>query len=234
MPTPLIVLLSIPAVLVLIAMIRVKAHVTSAGNLALELKILFFKFPLFPKPEKKKLRLKDYKIKRYRKNEAKKAEKEAKKAAKKQKKKAQKKSKSPAKPTDATAEKKEKKDIVGLVETVLSVAKVFLSRFGHHLRIDVKKIVLTVATGDAAKTAILYGAVCGAMQGLVTFLENKANFKTDRDSDIRVEIDFLAEKPSADIDLAFSFRIWQIFDLAFRSLFAFIKATLHKKSENQS
>ena len=109
------------------------------------------------------------------------------------------------------------------VRMVLALVKIIFARFGHHLRIDVTRLRLTVATGDAAGTAILWGAVCPAVGALLEILDRITNLRTLKHCEIDVQPDFTAETFSADVCIAFSLCVWQVFDIALRALFGFIR-----------
>lgn len=114
-----------------------------------------------------------------------------------------------------------------IITMVLELVKVVFSRFGRHLRIDVTRLRLVVATGDAAKTAILWGAICPAVGALLEILDRITNLRTVKNCDIDVVPDFTADTFRADICIAFSLRVWHVFDIAFRALFSFLKHKPH-------
>ena len=88
----------------------------------------------------------------------------------------------------------------------------FVSRIAERLHgtltLRARRIVVTVATGDAAKTALLYGAVSAALAGFVEFLDRTvAPVRTKARDEIDVRAGFLGSKSSADIDLVLSTRV---------------------------
>ncbi len=207
----------------LLLMLRIGVSIRLCDDTKLSLGVGIFRIRLYPKREKK-LRLSDYEIKKFRKRKAKEEAKAKKKAAKKAEKDAKKKKSAVGKASeDVKAHTKEKRDISELLDTVLEVVRVFLERFGRHLYIKVGRLRIIVASGDAATTAVLYGAVCGAVQCLLELLDNSVKLKLPKNEEIVVTTDFTTEKTRADVDITFSFRLWQIFDMAIRSLWAYIK-----------
>lgn len=202
-------------ILALLLSLRITVRIRAGDELRLQAGIGFVRLTLYPAKEKR-LKLSDYRIDRYRRRLAKEQ-----KPPKKPKKSDSKKSSSEA---AGAADEGEKRDIVGLIKQLSHVAEVFLRRFGRHLRIEVRELVLIVAANDAAATAILYGAVIGAVQNLYALLTSAGTLQTRSSTVIAVEPDFTAGKPSARIDLRFSLRLWQLIDIAIRALVAFIKA----------
>lgn len=218
-------LIALGAVLLfaLVLMLRIGVRVKLCDDTLLWLGVGIFRIRLYPKREKK-LRLSDYEINKFRKRKAKEESKAKKKAAKKAEKEAEKKKGFTGKVSEsAKAHDKEKQGISELLDTVLEVVKVFFERFGRHLYIKVQRLCIIVASGDAATTAVLYGAVCGAVQCLLELLDSSVKLKLPKSEEMVVTTDFTAEKTRADVDITFSFRVWQIFDMAIRSLWAYIK-----------
>ncbi|MBE6613050.1 MAG: DUF2953 domain-containing protein [Ruminococcaceae bacterium] len=214
-------------IIALILILKISVRIDLADEMRLAVGIGIFRLKILP-AKKKTLRLKDYKIKKFRKNQ----EKAAKKAAAAEKSKSERESdkkdaKTAAKVKEARRiaadEEKPERDILGLVAKILGVVKVFIARFGHHLRIDVRRINIAVATGDAAKTAVLYGAICGGVQCIMEFLLNVSHTKLKAPAEVVVTPDFLGEKTRAVMDLTFSFRLWQLFDILIRSGIRFLK-----------
>jgi hypothetical protein len=163
------------------------------GEVALTLRVLIFNIKILPK---KKKRAGPHSM------SPKKAEKIKKKLQAKQDKKAQKALQKKQKKQEKKAQKrkgaKKKKlslsdvlDIIGLVKDV--VAAMVKTFFGH-LRIDLARLHIRVATGDAATTAIAYGAISDALVHLFHILEGVKGFDLPETRDVSVNADFLAEE----------------------------------------
>ncbi|MBQ2999094.1 MAG: DUF2953 domain-containing protein [Clostridia bacterium] len=94
------------------------------------------------------------------------------------------------------------------------------------------RVKIKVATGDAATTAVAYGAACTALNILLPVLAEVKNFSLPREKDFSVEPDFLGETPELDVKLSFSLRVWHVFSVALGALKKFLA---HKaKSANQT
>ena len=211
------------AVILLILLFRVGVRVRSDGDLDLGLDLGLINIPLYPKKDKK-IKLSDYRIGKFRKIMAKQAEKERKKREKRLAKKENKKIlKTDTDDLEGKSQKRGKRDIKGLISMVTDLARAFLSRFGKHLRIKVRRIVLVVGSEDAATTAVTYGAVCGAVQCFMELIDNCLDVRFPKSSEIKVLPDFTADRSSAEIDITFSFRVWQIFDMLIRTGIAYFK-----------
>ncbi len=128
---------------------------------------------------------------------------------------------------DKKTKKKKEYDPTGitLVDNInaacAALGKFFL-RFGKRFRIDLSRIIITVATGDAASTAIMYGAIVPAVIALISLLERITNLKGLEKADIDVRCDYLASKTTVDVDIAFSLRPYHLFDMLFSALFRFL------------
>ena len=156
------------------------------------------------KAEKIKKKLRDKKLK---KNEA-----SRKKAAKKEEDK-QNKTQKP---------KKTLPEILYIIGLVRALAAKVVKTFVKHLRIDIARLKVVVATGDAASTAIAYGAITQAINLLFPILEEVKNFSLPKETDIDVSVDYLSDSMTADVELGFALRVWHVFAVAFGALFKLI------------
>ena len=202
------VLAAIAVVIALICSLPLWIRVRYSDELTLDAGLGPVRYRITPRP-KKKIKLSDYSENALRK----KREAAKKKAAKKKKGKAE----STAKTPEKVKKKRTVSDIMALVRFVLRVSGILIKKFGSYLRIKINKLVLNVATGDAASTAVAYGAVSQSMSYLFCLLENTLKIKYAKNSETYVGCDFLSERWSAEVDITFSIRIWQIISLALKA-----------------
>ena len=200
--------------------LKVTLTISYREKLTLIAKVLCFKIPLYPAKEKKGPHsMSAAKAERIRKKAAKKR---AKKRAADEKKKAEKEAKAAEKQA-GTKQKKSMAEILDTLGLVCQLASTIIRRFVKHLRIDVARLKIKVATGDAAVTAVAYGAVTQLVNVLLPILEEVKNFKLPKETDLDIQADFLSERPEADIELSFSLRVWHVLDIALHALFKFFK-----------
>lgn len=76
-------------------------------------------------------------------------------------------------------------------------------------RLRVARIHIVVATGDAAKTAILFGAVRGALSICLEILNQFKRHSACPGDDIYVLPDFTGEKTTVDFKVRFTMHAWQ-------------------------
>ena len=231
--TALIVIGIIILFFVFLASLKATITVEYNGEVALSVRVLFIKIGILPSKEKK--RKKSMSKKQAEKLKAKLEAKEAKKRAKK----AQKKKEKQQKKADIASGKikKEKKspgEILDIVSLVSNLVKQVIGKFFSHLRIKVVRIRMKIATGDAAATALTYGAVSQSINVLLPLLDQikTVSFPTARNIDISA--DFTSEESEIDIKLSFSLRVWHIFHVAFAALGELIKyffKSLKRKDE---
>lgn len=213
-------LLITAAIIAFILLFKFKITIAYADDLTLTVTLLGIPIRILPAKEKK-VRVWRYSLRRMRKKDAKRRQALAKKAKSDREKAAQKKQR---KAEQKKAQKGQPKAPPGgIIHMVLELVKVIFSRFGRHLRIEMTRLRLVVATGDAAQTAILWGVICPAVEALLEVLDRITNLRTVKSCDIDVIPDFAADSFKADISIAFSLRVWHLFDIAFRALFSFIK-----------
>lgn len=166
---------------------------------------------------------------------AKKEKKEEKKRQKKEKqavKAAKKKKKKGAAPEKAVPPKK-KRSLKASLRLVIRLVKLLLDKFGKHLRIKVKRLRLTVATGDAASTALVYGGVSQSVAYLLALLNRFSRLKVKKNS-LSVGADFLSEKTTADIKISLSISLAGLIATLFGAGWAFIRATMFDAKEAPS
>ncbi len=232
MPTPLIVILSILGGLTLltvgIASLRATITLEYKEEVTVWLRVLFIKLRLVPS-KKKKVDPKDYTPKKFRRMLKKKRKKELKKWQRtqlKKQKKAEKKAKRKAEKEaikNGTAQPKKKRTLLESLTLIKALLDDIPPRFLRHLKIKLSRIVITVASDDAAKTAIMYGAAAQSVAYIVEFLDRMSRLKYAPEAEVSVVADFLAEKPTADVKIAVSVRVWHVFDLVFAALKVYIQ-----------
>lgn len=220
----------------LVGMLGFNVILTYDGQLAVKIRVLFITVHVIPKKRGKPPDPDRYSPEKYRKMLEKAAEKEAKKQQKKNLKAERENAKpdgSGRTPSKAGAEKKVKRsvsDILELVRQILAAVKGLLRSFGAHLQIEAVRLRITVASGDAAKTALLYGAVCQSVACILEILSNVTNFKAKDREQITVDADFLGEKSAADLYLIFRLRVWHVFAMLFSALGGFIREKISGKT----
>jgi hypothetical protein len=213
-----------------VGMVRVEAVILYAADFSMTVRAAGI--PVYRLPgRKKKIRLRDYSpraMEKKRRKAEKKAEKKAAAKAKKEEKKRRKKESGEGPAGKGHAGKKDIRKIVSLVTELLEV---LLKRFGKHLRIRVARLHVNVATGDAASTAVVYGCVAQAVAYLGALLDRSGNLRGISRSDVDVRADFLAEATACDIEIGFSLRVWQVFDMINRTGARFIKELIRSNGQ---
>ena len=203
----------------LLLVTRIRIFFSYSDKILLYVKILFLKINILP-GKSRKPKLRNFKIKRYRKRrikEIKKAQRDSKKKKDREKKHA-KPEKEEEGPKPSLADNV--RYIINLIRHVLFLV---LKKLIGYIRIDIERLHITVGTGDAAKTAVNYGLISQSVSYLLELLSQNTHCRTGTPGSISVNPDFIAEKTTADVSLSVSIRIWQIFALAFKALAAFLK-----------
>ena len=215
--TALIVIGCILLFLIFLLSIKVKIIVSYSEEIALTVRVLGINVRILPAKKKKgahrmsakkaqkiKKKLRD---KRLKKNEA-----ARKKSAQKEESKLQK----------AEKPKKSLAEILYAIKLIRAIASKVIKKLFKHLRIDIARLKIVVATEDAASTAVAYGAITQSINLLFPILEQVKNFSLPKDTDIDVHVDYLSDSMQADIKLGFAIRVWHLFDIALGALFTFI------------
>jgi len=129
------------------------------------------------------------------------------------------------KPVKAVKEKKEKPkeekkkyNIPEIFGVVKDIGAVFLKRFKKHFKVKIYNINVILASEEAEKTAVLYGAAIQSAYYLCEFLDQNFKINKKRDS-IKIIPDFSKNQTSFDINIKFYMRLSHIFGLGLASLF---------------
>ncbi|MHB1154257.1 MAG: DUF2953 domain-containing protein [Eubacteriales bacterium] len=110
-----------------------------------------------------------------------------------------------------------------LLRYLLRITLVLIKRYNKCLRVDIKRFVITVATGDAAQTAIVYGAVSQATAALLSLFGRYYKIKYTRGAQTGVQADFLNDNWSADLHIVFRARLYHFISLALRAFIEYSK-----------
>lgn len=209
--TAIYIILGIVLFFALILSLPVGINIRYREELSLYLKILFVKIKIYPQDKKKKI----------------------KKSSKKDKK-AQ---------TRTSTELKEKKSeggesLTSAIRLITEILATFFKAFAKRLHVRLAKIHIKVATSDAARTAILYGAVCGALACLTDLLNEITNLDGSPRYSITVCTDYLTERCEADIDISLSISVFGALTVLAKTLFKYIKlkfnTPIYKRKENEN
>ena len=84
------------------------------------------------------------------------------------------------------------------------MASALIARFFGYLHTDIRRLCISVGTGDAAKTALSYAAVTNACDALLALLDENSTLRFHRGSEVDVYADWLGEKSAAEIDISLS------------------------------
>ena len=167
----------------LLLCLRANLHIIYDKDLCVYVKVLFIKYTIYPAKRKK------FNNKKYEKKKSK--EKEIK------------------QPVLKSAEEKEKKgSLLDKILYVKEILSVLIKTFANHLRINIAQLHIKVASPDAAQTAIMYGAISGAVAGIIEIIDSYSNIKYQETNSVTVDADFLSEKCEASINISLSISVY--------------------------
>lgn len=116
------------------------------------------------------------------------------------------------------------------LNTIREIISIFFNAFRTHLHVKLSKIHVSVATNDAAKTAVLYGAISGAVACIVDLIDEITNLKPLKDSSISVEPGFLSSKTEIDLNITLYITVFGAIKSLMKSLIQYY--TLNNRKEN--
>ncbi len=115
-------------------------------------------------------------------------------------------------------------------EIYLRFLKTVYKKIMRYMSITLHRLYVTVATGNAAKTAILYGIATQSVAYMCELLYQNTNFRAKKHTSIRVTPDFDGKKSHIDCHVVVSLRIFRILHLLLYFLF---KSAQEKKQTQE-
>ncbi len=229
--TALIVIGSILLFFVFLFSLRPCVTICYSDDLALSVRVLCFRMKILPKKAKKKP-VRPMSAKQAQKLKAKLDKKKKKKALAAKEKKVKKQQKKEQKAA-APKEKKSMGEILDLLRLLTSLLGMAVKKFGKHLRVDLARLKLVVATPDAATTAIAYGAATQSLSILLPLLESVKGVKLPKEGELDVGLDFTADAPKFDLKLSVSLSLWLIPGLIGGAIATFVKHKIKHPSRKK-
>lgn len=193
MPIPLIVIGGVMLFLLLLLCLNIRVYISLREDVAVSLRVLCFSFRLFPRKKRIKPR----------------------KAAPKSRAR-------PAKAAAHDAKPKKKSTLAEKLSLVRALCAALFRKTGKHLKLRAARLHIRVATGDAATTAVLYGAVSGSLAYLLALLDRVTRLHA-APPQVSVTADYLSERSTADVRLVFSIRVAGAIALALSLAFAYLR-----------
>ncbi len=172
------IILGLILMITLMLSLRVNLHVIYEDELSVYLRVLFFKYYLYPEKAKK------FSAKKH---DKKKKKESAKKTAIKQ-----------------VENGEQKSTLLSKLNLVKEILSVFVKSFPKHLHVKVARLHVKVGSPDAAQTAILYGAISGVVAGIVELIDSYTRLKPLSSNSICVDPDFTAEESEVKINIVLS------------------------------
>ncbi len=114
-------------------------------------------------------------------------------------------------------ETKGKPDIIYILKFILNLLHTFAQNYAKKFKVKILKLNISVATGDAASTAILYGTVAQAASYLIEFLKNNTALTVPRTAKMNVVSDFCGDTTQVDIKIEVFIHLRRVLSLLYRS-----------------
>lgn len=218
--TWLYVLAGILLFIVFILFLRIRVSLSlQEEDILLDARVLCFRFRIYPR--KTRVSVGKYSYKKHQKR----LKKQAAKRQAAEKKAIEKEEKQAAAPQKKPSLKEQ-------ISLYTDIFKAVYARFLHAFRIDIAALHITVATGDAAKTALLTGAAWQAVAYIGEILDCHTNLNRSYKKNISVVPDFLGEKSRVDCRISFSLRVGQIISLGVHAAMRLLQHKMKQKQQN--
>jgi len=128
----------------------------------------------------------------------------------------------------------EKNKISDTLRQIKELIAVFVKKAAKHLHIKLEDFQLTVGSDDAAKTALLTGALSGTVIMFFTFLEENTRFRAKKQLYLGVVPDFLCEKTKFKIKLKISALVIELLAILLPTYFSYTKCKPQKRAKNKN
>ena len=210
-------------ILLLLTPVRVRLRVDETGGLTVRVHTAHI--PIFRHPAKQKApKIKDYSPRAIKKRQ----KKQARKQARLQKKQTAKKAAfahAASRGKRTLAQKVQKlTDTLSLITSLIDALHEKAFRAAH---VHLYALQLRIGTGDAARTALLYGVICPAASALLQAIHQCSNLHVHHPKRMCVQPDFVNDTFHVEIDIALQLRVHHLLSLGLGALIHIIK---HKQS----
>ena len=194
------ILLGIALLIVLILSIRGSVHIVYENDLKVYFKVLFFKFWLFPEGKIK------FDLKKYEKILKGKKE-------------------SPTAIIKELGEETQKNSLVENIKLIAQLVSSLLHFCAPYMRVKLANLHIKVASSDAAKTAILYGAVSAATACLIDNIDEFTKLHKLKRKSVIIEPDFLSDRTEAKINISLSISVFGAIATAIKMILKYSNIT---------
>ena len=229
--TALYIILGIAVFITLLALLRITLILDAEDELTLTVKVLCFRFRLLPQrkrpPKPRHFRIKAFRRRRL-KEERRFRKRELARAAAFEKK--EKKAEAVKEAGKETPKRSLKENVAFGIDLIKYVVLRVLKAFGKRLRIDIYALHITVAGEDAAKTATAFGYVSQGVAYIMALLNEclTIRYPHPKENTIAVRVDYLMDKPTFRVHIAFHIRVWQVISLGTTALKGYLLMPKHE------
>lgn len=123
-------------------------------------------------------------------------------------------------------------DFLGFLDLISSMAKMLAENLGNNLKVNIRRLKVTLGAETAEKTAIMYSRVCSAVTVLFETLPNVVKLFR-HGSDITIYPDYSAEKCNFAVEAIFTLKVIHILKIAFGALNIFNANTRKRITERK-
>ncbi len=106
--------------------------------------------------------------------------------------------------------------IVSILKLISSFISFLVKEFAPRLHVKLAKLHISVGSPDAAETAILYGAISGAVACIVDLIDEMTNLHPLKSKSIIVEPNFLSERCEAKINITLGLSVFSALKILFK------------------
>jgi hypothetical protein len=124
--------------------------------------------------------------------------------------------------------------LISQISSVTELVSLIARRTLFHARVRVDALAITVATPDAARTALLYGAACSALAFLTEALHQFSHLHISHPEHYGIAADFSSEHSRADVRIHFRLHVHHVVRIAAHTLAALIRRNIKSKKRHNT
>lgn len=203
-----VIVISVAALILLLCMSRLHFSFESTDGTTLSLRFLFVKISLYPKKQKK-IRIRDYSLKKVKKRVRKAGEK---------------KRSDKGKPTSKKEEKEGNDNKSDIKTFIIACLKTVVRDFSRRVRTERLTLHITVSGKDAAEAALKFSAANQFASLLCTIIDEKLPMKNTNKRSIIIVPNYIGEKDEYKVKVTLSIAVGSIFISAVKILISYVSS----------
>ena len=99
-----------------------------------------------------------------------------------------------------------------------SIIQMLSENLSAKLKINLKKLIATIGSSEADKTAYMYGAVCNAVSVMLDLITNFVRKFKRNDNNIIIKPDYTSEKCVFQSEMIVTLKVWHLIVITLKTM----------------